>query len=91
MLQSKFNLLSLLRNEAKKSMIEQQLAATIIKGGKVVSKPCCNSVQNSCRGVNFGSLHAEARAIVNYFGDALSFDRKNGWRVLRDKVQKLET
>jgi hypothetical protein len=31
-------------------------------------------------------LHAEANAIINYFGRALSFDKKNGW-ILDDRIK----
>jgi deoxycytidylate deaminase len=87
----KDTLLNLLCNEAKKSVVDQQLGAVIIKSGKIINKPSCNTARNLCRGVISGSLHAEARAIVNYFGDAISFDRKKGWCVQRDKVKKSET
>ena len=73
---SKGNLINILYHEAQKSLIDQHLAAAITKGNKILSKPCCNSVQNCCRGNCFGSLHAEARAIVNYFGRSLSYDKK---------------
>jgi hypothetical protein len=76
------HILDILCNEAKNSVIQQQLAAVIIKGKKMVSKPCCNSQRNTCRGVAMGSLHAEARAIVNYFGRSLTFDKGKGWCLL---------
>ncbi len=65
--------------QARSSIIDQQMAATILKNGKTVSKLCCNIQRNTCRGAFFGSLHAEAHAILNYFGKSLSFDQKNGW------------
>ena len=86
---SKYNLLDKLHTEALKSPIEHQLAATIIKSGKMVTKPCCNSQRNFCRGVYMGSLHAEAHAILNHFGRLLTFDRKKGWCFLPGRKAKV--
>jgi hypothetical protein len=88
---SKGNLINILYHEAQKSLIDQHLAAAITKGNKILSKPCCNSVQNCCRGNCFGSLHAEARAIVNYFGRSLSFDKKNGWCLKPGQIKETKT
>lgn len=85
---NKNSLLNKLYTEASKSLIDQQLAAAIIKGGKMVSKPCCNSPRNTCRGHCCGSLHAEAHAILSYYGKSLSFDRKRGWCFLSGKKSK---
>jgi hypothetical protein len=76
------NITNILCNEAKNSLIDQQLAAVIIKGKKMVGKPCCNIQRNTCRRVQFGSLHAEAHALVNYFGRLLTFDKGKGWYLL---------
>jgi deoxycytidylate deaminase len=89
MLYSKFNLINKLCTEAQKSVIDHQLAATIIKSGKMVTKVCCNSPRNTCRGACMGSLHAEANAILNYFGRSLSWDKKKGWCFLNRKVSKV--
>lgn len=77
---SKFknSFINILCTEAKKSIIGQQLSSVIMHGTKMVCKPCCNTPQNTCRGSFCGSLHAEAHAIVNYFGRSLSFDKKKG-------------
>ena len=72
-----------LRPYAKMSTISHQLSACVIKGKKIVSKICCNTDRNICRGINMGSLHAEANAIINYFGKALVFDPYKGWCLLR--------
>ena len=85
---NKNTLLNKLYTEASKSAIDHQLAAVIVKGGKMVTKPCCNSQRNTCRGNYIGSLHAEARAILTYYGKSLSFDRKYGWRFLSGKKLK---
>jgi tRNA(Arg) A34 adenosine deaminase TadA len=46
---------------ANKSMVDQQLAAALLKSNKLITKPCCN-IPN-----NFGSIHAEANAISTFF------------------------
>ncbi len=91
MQQSKNTLFNILRTEAQKSLITQQLAAAVTKGSKMVSKPCCNSHRNSCRGAILPSFHAEARAIITYFGRSLAFDRKNGWCLLPGHAQESKT
>jgi deoxycytidylate deaminase len=70
---SKTNILNRLFHEAKNSCMEFQMAAAIIKGNKIINNPCCNLNRNSCRGALLTSLHAEARAILNYFGKSLTF------------------
>ncbi len=60
--------------EALSSNISSKLAAGILKGKKLVSKVCCNTNRNFCRGVECGSLHAEAHALLSYFGKSLKFD-----------------
>jgi hypothetical protein len=79
-LQKKFiPIIPRLIEEANKSTIKSQLAASVLKGAKMVSRPCSNTVRNICRGKTCGSLHAEARAILDYFGRDLSYDPKKGW------------
>ena len=78
-LMEKINIVNSLYNEAIKSIIDQQLAAVILKDNKMVIKPCCNTPRNIYRGVCCGSLHAEAHAILNYFGKSLVFNKKKGW------------
>lgn len=81
MFNSKSSLISILCTEASKShMVDSQLAAVILKSGKMISKPCCNTRRSSCRGASFGSLHAEAHTILNYFGKSLNYDNNSGWR-----------
>ena len=81
---SKMNLLyNHLKPYAKESKISHQLSACIIKGKKIISKICCNTERSVCRGIDIGSLHAEANAILNYFGKDLTYSEKRGWCVLR--------
>jgi hypothetical protein len=90
---SKFKnaIINTLCSEAQKSQIDQKLAAAITRGSKMITKPYCNSPQNTCRGVCCGSLHAEARAIVNHFGRSISFDRKNGWCLKWGSTKEFKT
>jgi deoxycytidylate deaminase len=60
--------------EAIKSTVSTKLAAGILKGKKIVGKICCNTNRNLCRGIFCGSVHAEANALLNYFGKSLQFD-----------------
>lgn len=73
-------------NEAYKSPLQSQLCAAILKDKKMISKPCCNTTRNLCHGQICGSIHAEAHALMSYFGKDLQFDRgKNRWYLLCKK------
>ena len=82
-----YNILDKLYLQASMSHIEHKLSAVILKGGRMISKPFCNTERNTFRGNSCGSLHAEANAIVNYFGNSLNFS-KNGWCFLQTKWKK---
>ena len=84
------NIINTLRIEANNSYIDHQLAATIIKGKKMVSKPFCNTSRGMCRRNHVGSLHAEANVIINYYGRALSYDKKSGWILDERSRSKLD-
>jgi hypothetical protein len=78
-------------NEASKSDINYQLAAGILKNKKLVTKPCCNQNRNYCRGKLCSSIHAEANAILHYYGKNLKFDPiKNRWYLLSYKFKKIK-
>jgi len=73
-------------NSALKSDINYQLAAGVISNKKLVTRPCCNTNRNYCRGTICGSIHAEANALLNHYGKDLQFDSmKNRWCLLRAK------
>lgn len=74
-----FSLINNVRNEANNSVMSYKMAAAVIRGSKLLTRPVCNTKSNSYRGFCGGSLHAEARAILNYFDNSLSYDRKRGW------------
>jgi hypothetical protein len=79
------NILPRLIQEAYKSTINYQLSAVIIKGQKMLSNPCINVERNTCRGHTCGSLHAEANAIVQFFGKDLSYISNTGWYLISRK------
>jgi len=88
-MKSKLNILERLFDEAKNSCMEFQMAAAIIKGNKIINNPCCNLNRNMCRGALVTSLHAEARAILNFFGKSLSFN-KNKWVLNNNNNNKIK-
>ena len=78
-------------HEALKSDISSKLAAGVLKGKKMVSKACCNTNRNFCRGTICGSLHAEANALLTYLGQSLQFDAMNKrWYLQRGTKKKCE-
>ena len=72
------NIMPNLIQAATESTIKSQLAAALIKGQKMMSRPCANTPRNMCRGQTCGSLHAEAHAMLDFFGRDLSYSHK-GW------------
>jgi len=91
MINNKFiEILPRLIEEASKGQNKYQLAAALIKGQKFLSKPCANSARNMCRGHTCGSLHAEAHAILDYFGKDLMYTAKNGGSFFVTKNKKIK-
>lgn len=91
MINNKFiEILPRLIEEASKGQNKYQLAAALIKGQKFLSKPCANSARNMCRGHACGSLHAEAHAILDYFGKDLMYTAKNGGSFFVAKNKKIK-
>jgi hypothetical protein len=85
----KFNtLLPRLITEANTSTINWKLAAAIVKGKQSVSHICTNTDRSTCRGNLCGSLHAEAHAIIDYYGKDLIYSQRNGWCFLPRKGKK---
>jgi hypothetical protein len=86
------NLYPRMKEAAMKSNMCHQLAACVIIERKLMTKPCCNINRNYCRGNVCGSIHAEANALLNYYGRDLQFDKhKNRWYLLyhhKDKKAK---
>lgn len=88
MFNSKINILCRLQAEAQNSLLEHQMAAAILKGNKIINKPCCNLNRNTCRGSQIASLHAEARVILNYYGKSLFFNQKGHYYLANTKTNK---
>lgn len=88
MFNSKINILYRLQAEAQNSLLEHQMAAAILKGNKVINKPCCNLNRNTCRGSHIASLHAEARVILNYYGKSLFYNQKGHYYLANTKPIK---
>lgn len=75
------NLCSELCSVAKKSHLDNKLAAVIIKNGKMIAPPSYNTQRN--KNILDGSLHAETNAIVKYFGNNVKIT--NSIYSLKDK------
>lgn len=79
------------RNVAQKSDICYQLAAGVLHDKRLVTKPCCNVTRNFCRGNFCESVHAEANALLNYYGKNLQYDHaKNKWLLTKNKPKKID-
>ena len=78
--------LTLLKDNALKSTIQIKLSSCLIKGKKMVCSPCSNIDRTVYRGLNYGSLHAEAHVLLVHYGKNLLFDKiKNRWYLLWSK------
>ena len=76
------NLISVLSNlheEAAKSTLQQHLAAAVVHNNKQLSNSVCNVDRNLCRGHYTPSLHAEARALLSYYGRSIHYSKYKGW------------
>jgi hypothetical protein len=88
-LNTKFNsLLPRLISKASTSTINMQLCAAIIKGKMPVSNICVNTEKSMNCGQMCGSLHAEAHAIMDYYGKGLFWTEKQGWCFLPSKQKR---
>ena len=67
-------LISNLYEQADKSTLQQHLAAAVIQGNKQLSDSVCNADRNLCRGHYIPSLHAEARALLSYYGKNIYYN-----------------
>ena len=72
-------LISDLFSESKESTLQQKLAAAIIHNNKRLTNTFCNSNRNTCRGNHISSLHAEARVLINFYGNKIYFNKRMGW------------
>jgi hypothetical protein len=84
--------LNILKINAFESDIDIKLSACLIKNKKLICSPCCNTERNTYRGINYGSIHAEANVLLKFFGKNLSFDRvKKRWCLLYSITKMCET
>ncbi len=72
-------LISNLHDIANQSTLQQHLAAAVIQSNKPVSNSLCNADRNYSRRHAVPSLHAEARAILSYYGKNIYYSRYKGW------------
>ena len=73
------SLISNLFYQADKSTLQQHLAAAVIQNNKQLSDSVCNADRNLCRKHYTPSLHAEARALLSYYGRNIYFSKYKGW------------
>ena len=67
---------SRLKDTASNSPILSKHCAAILQCRKIIGIPCCNDhicMHNHC---SLGSGHAEANALLSFFGKYMTFDRK---------------
>ena len=84
--------LNILKINAEKSETSSKLSACLVKNKKLICSPCCNIERNTYRGINYGSIHAEANVLLKFFGKNLSFDRvKKRWCLLYTITKISET
>ena len=65
--------------KARNSSINNKLAAGIFSGSRLLTSPHPNTQRNVCHGYQCGSLHAEAHAILSYFGKSVAYSKVAGW------------
>lgn len=70
---------------ANSSAVSYRLAAAVVHKNKPLTDTFCNIDRNYYRGICMASLHAETRALLNYYGRSVFFHPKRGWCLLRDK------
>jgi deoxycytidylate deaminase len=72
-------LISNLFEQAEHSTLQQHLAAAVVQNNKKLSDSVCNADRNLCRGHYTPSLHAEARALLAYYGKNIYYSKYKGW------------
>jgi len=80
----------LINNAAKNNDTDKKLSATLISGNKVMCKPCTNIQKNKLFGCNICTLHAEANAIISYFGRSFYYNKNTNKVFLPKKNNKLD-
>jgi hypothetical protein len=65
---------------ALSSPLQHRISACLMHHNKMIGSPMSNTARNYIRGSVSGSLHAETRAILTYYGNLINWDQKYGWR-----------
>jgi len=74
------SLLNKMVDQAEGSVLQQRLAAAVIQNNKQLSHSVCNTYRNLCRGHHIPSLHAEARALLSFYGKYIFYNKcKKRW------------
>ena len=81
-------LIGRLYSEAEESTLQQRLAAAVIQNSKQLSHSCCNIDRNFCRRRYTPSVHAEARALLNFYGNKIHYNKFRGWKFYDEKYKK---
>lgn len=82
---------ALIRNlccEAEESTLQQRLAAAVVQNSKQLSHSCCNINRNFCRRRYIPSVHAETRALLNFYGNKVYYNKYKGWKFYDEKYRK---
>ena len=66
------------------------VASSMMRGKTQIGQICNNDERNICRGLSCASIHAEANAIMSYYGKFLSYCIKRGWHQNSNKERKAE-
>ena len=80
-------LINNLHDIANQSTLQQHLAAAVIQNNKPVTNSLCNADRNYSRRQTVPSLHAEARALLSYYGKNIYFSKFKGWCFYDDDYQ----
>jgi|SaaInlStandDraft_6_1057023.scaffolds.fasta_scaffold01254_11 hypothetical protein len=87
------SLINDMAHTASNSVLKQQhLCATVIGGGKRLTKLTCNENRNRKWGNHTPSVHAEEGALLDYYGKNVFWESRSGWclkeRKFKAKVKK---
>lgn len=83
-------LISNLQDIANQSKLQQHLAAAVIQNNKPVTNSLCNSDRNYSRRHTVPSLHAEARALLSYYGKNIYYSKYKGWCFYDNQNKKID-
>jgi hypothetical protein len=76
---SKISFLDTMITQAKKSDITYRLSACLMQNFRLVQTPTYNTSCTTVKGCRCPSLHAEHRALLNFYSDSLFYSKAKGW------------